>query len=270
MLKSLLGFFVLLFGEDGGRRSHALRGALNALPILRALRDAARALQRDPHNNILTTEGAVNNPQRSLGSSSIRSTLPSPEFCSATFCGLAPNCMTAFVPNLGPDLGNAIVTDDKEPKPRKGASHFLDDPIKQIRNLDVRMAPLGYIDRKYGYRLSVNDAKKKHKKKEEDLDAATTTIAFSMTGSGPLVLCEPPCFIDSCSKNRKMPFVDYVTFELDGERLEKHKLPQAVEVGGPFCKVIAGSVSKGDHTLRLSTTVVSPEHIMFSAVISFS
>lgn len=247
----------------GGTKSHMLRAQLNALSILRALRDAARALQRSSANK--------KNPQQERSLVSM-STLPDPEFCSAAFCSLEPKCMTSYVPNLGLHLGDAIVAHENEIRPRKGASHFADDPAFQIRNLDIRFAPLGYVDRKFAYRLSVNDDNKKHRQKEADEpDASSVIFAFSTVGAGPLVICEPPCFIDSCSKNRKMPIVDHITLELDGQPVDnKAKIPQPAEVGGPFCKVVSASVPAGEHTLRIFTSVVSPAHVMISHVIPFS
>ena len=188
---------------------------------------------------------------------------------SCTFCNVAPHCMSAFLPNLGLELGDFIVTSESEIRPRKGAAHFLDDPDTQIRNLDTRFGPLGYIDRKYAYRLSVKDDKKKHKN-EDTPDAATMRITFSMSGAGPLVVCEPPCFIDSCSKHRKMPMASFITLELDGQLLDTSHVPHAVEVGGPFCKVVSGSVAAGDHILRISTSVVNPDYVMISHIIPFS
>jgi hypothetical protein len=218
-------------------------------------------------NNLLPTRPQTSSQRAPVSS---MSALPDPEFCNPIFCSVAPHCMTSYVPNLGMDLGDAIVTRENEVRPRKGASHFADDPAFQIRNLDTRFAPLGYIDRKFAYRLAVNDDKKKKRKKEEDTpDASEVSIAFSMVGEGPLVLCEPPCFIDECSKHRMRPLGDYVTLELDGRNLDKKNLPKALEVGGPFCTVISASVPKGKHILRISTSVVSPEHVMISHLIPF-
>ncbi|CAB9512449.1 expressed unknown protein [Seminavis robusta] len=245
----------------GGKRSHELRGELNALPILRALRQAANKLQ--PEMDSATRDN--DNTAKSIP-------LPPPEYCSKKFCSLKPNCITSYIPNLGPDLASAILSNETSPAsmPQKGASHFLNDPQKQISNLDVRFGPLGYRDRKFGYHLK--QAKKKNRKDTSEPEGASTTgIGFTSSGPGPLVLCEPPCFIDSCSKRRRMPLLEYVTLELDGTKLDTaKKLPWAVEVGGPFCKVIAASVAKGSHILRISTAVEDPDHVMFSHLIPFS
>jgi hypothetical protein len=183
---------------------------------------------------------------------------------------LKPNCISAYIPNFGANLGSALLSNESSPAkmPRMGASHFLDDPVKQVSNLDIRFGPLGYLDRKYAFRLSRANTNNKH---SENLDADTTAVAFMTNGTGPLVICEPPCFIDNCSKRRKMPLVEHVTLELDGKKLDlKKHLPSVVEVGGPFCTVISASVGKGSHILRISTAVADPDHVMFSHVIPFS
>ena len=190
--------------------------------------------------------------------------------------------MTSYVPNLGPDLMSSMVTSNETfpplVTPRKGAAHFADDPEFQLENLEKRFAPLGYVDRKFAYRLAVDDGIKKMKmiggnmtEEEEEEDTASSDIVFSMSGSGPLVLCEPPCLTDTCSKKRLMPLVNHVTLELDGVALELPRdLPVAVEVGGPFCKTIAESVPEGEHTLRILTSAKAPAHVMFSHLIAFS
>ena len=248
---------------DGGKRSHQFRAELNALPIVRSLQSAARILSLNP------SELKSDSNMRALVETK---SLPPPEFCSEKFCSLVPTCITSYVPNLGLDLGAAIVPELTSPvdMPRKGASHFADDPEHQIQNLDLRLSPLGYIDRKFAYHLSAQGGKKQTQKTEH-WDASTTAVSFSMTGPGPIVLCEPPCFIDACSKNRKRPLVNFATLELDGVKLElpKHP-PSVVEVGGPFCKVIVTSAEAGNHSLRITTKVAAPEHVMFSHVITFS
>ena len=194
-----------------------------------------------------------------------------PEFCAKVFCGLTPTCFTSYVPNFGLDLGAAIVPEETSPvsMPRKGASHFADDPDFQIENIDQRYSPLGYIDRKFAYHLSAEDTENKAQTKH--MDASTTVVSFPMSGPGPVVLCEPPCFIDACSKHRMKPIVKYVTLELDGEKLEVPQYPPAVvEVGGPFCRVITPSAKAGHHNLRITSRVAAPEHVMFSHVITFS
>jgi len=98
--------------------------------------------------------------------------------------------------------------------PRLGASHCVNNPSVQLNDLEKRFAPLGHKDRKFAYRLA---AEKGNKKKKED--ASTTAIAFTAKGNGPLVVCEPPCFLDECSKNRKMPLLDYATLWLDRKGL---------------------------------------------------
>ena len=159
------------------------------------------------------------------------------------------------------------------------AGHFADDPDFQLQNLEKQFAPLGYVDRKFAYRLAVDDGIPKMKvvggnitDEEEDHDAARVDISFSTDGSGPIVLCEPPCFSDVCSKQRKMPMVRHVILELDNVILEvpNKDLPVAAEVGGPYCKTIAASVPAGDHTLRIITDVKAPQHVMFSHLIAFS
>jgi len=150
--------------------------------------------------------------------------------------------------------------------PRLGASHYVNNPSVQLNDLEKRFAPLGYMDRKFAYRLA---AEKGNKKKTED--ASTTAIAFTAKSNGPLVVCEPPCFIDECSKKRKMPLLDYATLWLDRkEKLVATGHPSAVEVAGKFCTVVAKFIAKGDHILRITTNVTNPEHVMFSHVISFS
>ena len=156
--------------------------------------------------------------------------------------------------------------------PRLGACHYAQNPAFAIKNLNTRFAPLGYMDRKYAYRLAAGDWKKRGKKDDDQgVDASTTAIAFHMTGPGPVVLCEPPCFIDECSPKRKMPLVNHVTLELDGTVLSAPKgPPPQTEVGGRFCRMIAKSVGAGEHTLRMTTNVVFPDHVMFSQLVSFS
>ena len=192
-----------------------------------------------------------------------------PEFCSKEFCDLTPTCMTSYIPNLGPDLGAAIVSEATSPlnTPRKGASHFADDPDFQIKNIDERFSPLGYIDRKFAYHLSA----KGNSSGNGHIDASTTTLSFHMSGPGPIVLCEPPCFIDHCSKHRMRPLVKYVTIELDGDKIEvPHHPPSIVEVGGPFCRVVTTSAKAGEHNLRITSLVAAPEHVMFSHLVTFS
>ena len=56
-----------------------------------------------------------------------------------------------------------------------------------------------------------------------------------------------------------MPMASFITVELDGQLLDTSHVPNAVEVGAPFCKVVSGSVPAGDHILRISTSVVNPD-----------
>jgi len=266
----------------GGKRSHELRGELNALPIARALQTAA-AILASPNGLkellVASEEVLTTSANRALSANS----LPPPEHCNEMFCSVYPTCMTSYFPNLGPDLMSTIVTNNETfppmAMPRKGAAHFADDPEFQLQNLEKQFAPLGYEDRKFAYRLAVDDGIAKMKMvggnmtdEEEEEDVARSDILFSTTGSGPLVLCEPPCLAGVCSKQRKMPLIKFVTLELDGVALETPvDLPVvAIEVGGPFCKTIAASVPEGDHTLRIFTSVQAPFHVMFSGLIAFS
>jgi hypothetical protein len=214
--------------------------------------------------------------------------LPPPAYCSATFCSRNPTCVTSYLPNLGLDLKDAIKHNRNEenaslpinPMPRLGAAHFADDPEFAVQNLEKRFAPLGYIDRKYAYRLSAGSGTKRLRpgaipnvtKEElayEPEDASSADITFTTNSVGPLVLCEPPCFGDNCSKRRKMPILKHVALHLDGEEIESDDPRPPMEVGGAMCGVIAEEVSAGDHILRITTMARYPYHILFSHVISF-
>ena len=266
--------------KDGGPRSHEVRAALNALPIVRAFSMAAKMLRRGESEQ--TTTVGTNEGELSMKS------LPPPLFCSKLFCSMVPTCMTSYLPNLGLDLGKAFVTQETAPmevqKPVLGACHYMHKASISIRNLDSRFEPFGYIDRKYAYRLASPDKEHPNRRdKNEPLDASKTAIDFvlqqnTLNGNelGSLVLCEPPCFIDECSPKRKRPFVNHVTLELDGKPLVSPKGPPAqIEVGGQFCRVIAkSSVGPGQHRLVIATKedgdVVAPNHVMISHLISFS
>lgn len=199
--------------------------------------------------------------------------LPSPKYCS-NFCDMVPTCLSSYVPNIGRALGPAFLSNETFPvsTPRIGACHFAQDPDFQIRNLDKRFAPLGWNDRKFAYRLAKHDPNQKPKNKDKSpLDAERTAIGFNTTHPGPLVLCEPPCFIDECSPKRMKPFVQHVTLELDGQVLPTPRAPPLqTEVGGMFCRIISKLVPAGDHILRMSTEVVFPNHVMFSHLITFA
>jgi hypothetical protein len=254
----------------GGTRSHELRGALNALPIVRALRHATEALL----SGTSVTTKAQNRDLTKVAARELPSSLPTPEFCSKKFCSRFPTCATSYIPNRGLQLSKSILTEDAR-MPLMGASHFANRAVVQVNDLERRFAPLGYIDRKYAYRLAREpDDEHKKKKKYDEIDVSTAAVKFTAGGNnGPLVLCEPPCFIDECSKKRKMPLNDYITLELDGNiiSLSKSKQnPWGVEAGGKFCTVIASSIAKGDHVLRITTNVTTPDHVMFSHLISFS
>lgn len=160
--------------------------------------------------------------------------------------------------------------------PRMGAAHFADNPEFAVANLEKRFAPLGYVDRKYGYRLTedkptpiVIDGNATGE--FEPTDSPTAEIAFVMEGEGPVVLCEPPCFMDRCSQMRRMPLIPHITMQLDGEPLEvSPELPHATEANGPFCKTVADNVQPGKHTLKLTAITKAPHYTMFSHVITFS
>ena len=157
--------------------------------------------------------------------------------------------------------------------PRLGACHYAHNPSFAIKNLNTRFKPLGYVDRKYALRLAADNGQPRGAKdNDQGFDASTTSIAFNMTGPGPVVLCEPPCFITSeCSPKRKMPLVNHISMELDGVSLKSPKdAPAQTEVGGKFCRIIAKSVDAGEHILRMTTTAVYPDHVMFSQLVSFS
>mmetsp|Transcript_23913 Transcript_23913/g.41983 ORF Transcript_23913/g.41983 Transcript_23913/m.41983 type:complete len:227 (-) Transcript_23913:27-707(-) len=201
---------------------------------------------------------------------SLIDSLPPPKYCSELFCNKIPTCITSYIPNPGVDLGSAIISNTSSPisMPRLGASHYANNPSFQIKNLENRFAPLGYRDRKFAYRLAYEPTNKKKKE-----DASTATMAFTMIESGPVVVCEPPCFIDECPPKRKMPLIDHVTLVLDGTQIldpSFGRISSPIEVGGKFCNVVSKSVAKGYHTLQISTNVTAPEHVMFSHVITFS
>lgn len=262
----------------GGKKSHVLRGELNALPILRSFQFAASKLASpDGSKDLAITdeEMAVAN-SRSL---SLKS-LPAPKYCHETYCSAVPTCMTTYQPNLGLSLSSSLLSNNNTfppaTIPRMGASHFADNPEFAVENLEKRDAPLGYVDRKFAYRLTepvptpiyVNGSKTDEFEPE---DSATADISFFMNGEGPVVLCEPPCFMDRCPQMRRMPLVTHVTMELDGNALElPQDLPTALEAGGPFCKTIAEKVQPGEHILRLTANTKAPHFSMFSHLIAFS
>jgi hypothetical protein len=209
--------------------------------------------------------------------------LPPPAYCSETFCSRIPTCITSYLPNLGLDLKDAIKHNRDEglsmnPMPRLGAAHFGDDPEWVVANLEKRFAPLGYIDRKYAYRLSVGSGTKRLRPGADpnvtgDLayepeDASSVDIFFTTNGVGSLVLCEPPC-LDHCSKQRKMPILKHVTLELDGNEIESDDPRPPIEASGATCGVIAENVPMGEHILRISSMAKYPNHVLFSHVISF-
>lgn len=206
--------------------------------------------------------------------------LPPPKYCSEAFCSAVPTCRTSYLPNLGENLVNVMLSNnDTFPPasiPRMGAAHFADNPEWAVDNLEKRFAPFGYVDRKYAYRLTegkptpiIVDGNATGEFEPED--SSTADIAFTMEGEGPVVLCEPPCFMGICSKMRRMPLVTHATMELDGEKLElTPDLPTAVEAGGPFCKTIADHVKPGEHILRLTALTKAPHYTMFSHLITFS
>lgn len=197
--------------------------------------------------------------------------------------------MTSYLPNLGPTLKDAIQPDpeNEDPTlPRMGVAHFGDDPEWAVQNIDKRMVPLGYVDRKYAYRLSMGtdgtkrlrppeyrlDGTPPNEKVYEPPDASSVDLVFTSAGPGPLVLCEPPCFSDNCAKLRRMPMIQHVSLELDGAELKvpNHEKTSPAEVTGVFCKIIATEVSEGNHLLRIKTLTKYPYYVMISHVISFS
>lgn len=265
---------VPIFIEDGGPRSHALRAALNALPIVRAFRQAAALLENREREEQGTSKLKKSSNGQYSGALSM-DILPDPAYCSKTVCGLVPSCLTSYLPSLSGELSNAIVNNKTSPGPvpRLGACHYAHNPIFAVKNLNTRFAPLGYVDRKYALRLAADNGKPKGKHdNDQGFDASTTAIAFNMTGTGPVVLCEPPCFITSeCSPKRKMPLVNHISMELDGAILTTPKgAPAQTEVGGKFCRIIASSVDAGEHILRMTTSAIYPDHVMFSQLVSFS
>ncbi|CAB9509029.1 expressed unknown protein [Seminavis robusta] len=272
----------------GGTRSHELRGELNALPIVRALRSAAGILSSPTGIEDMMLEIQSSEKQSKQRALSLKS-LPPPTFCSEVFCNRIPNCITSYLPNLGLELKDAIQHSEEgdntfapaDPMPRLGGAHFADDPEWAVDNLEKRNLPLGYTDRKHAYRLSLGDGTKRLRPganknaTEEELeyepeDAATASVAFTSNGNGPVVLCEPPCFIDSCAKRRRMPMFQHVILELDGQQLEVPSIQKPpVEVSGALCKIIADEVSEGSHVLRITTMTKYPFHVLFSHVIAF-
>ena len=247
-----------------------MRAALNALPVVRAFHAAAKLLKSRDYDD---TTSSSDEPFSTNSEDFAISSLPSPDYCSK-FCDMVPTCLSSYVPNIGRSLGPAILSNETSPvsMPRMGACHFANDPDFQVRNLDRRFGPLGWDDRKYAYRLAKEDITQVGKPKYKGpLDAERTAIAFNTTHPGPLVLCEPPCFIDECSPKRMRPFVKHVTLELDGQVLPTPKGPPSeTEVGGMFCRVISKGVPAGDHILRMSTEVVFPDHVMFSHLVYFA
>ncbi|CAB9520514.1 expressed unknown protein [Seminavis robusta] len=263
----------------GGTRSHALRAALNALPIVRAFQSAAKLLVARDCEDIEDPDQQHKNPNTNSHAFTMNS-LPEPKYCSKKFCTLKPTCLSTYVPNIGHKLGPAILSNETFPAsmPRLGACHYAHNPEFAVRNLNRRFGPLGWDDRKYAFRLAKEDPKEVEKKKKkkakgeqvDDEDASSTAIGFVTDGPGPLVLCEPPCFIDECSPKRKRPLVKHVTLNLDGTDLQTpNGPPPETEVGGMFCRVIAKQVPAGRHMLRISTEAVAPDHVMFSHLISF-
>jgi hypothetical protein len=112
------------------------------------------------------------------------------------------------------------------------------------------------LDIKFGYRLANG--------KE---DSPAVEIAFQSTSGGPLVVCEPPCFVDECPSKRKIPLLQNATITID--TMEVKPLDKQFPEVGKFCAVLQEAVSVGDHILRISTSVVAPEFAMVSHVISF-
>jgi hypothetical protein len=206
--------------------------------------------------------------------------LPPPKYCNEIFCNAFPTCMTSYVPNLGKSLSSVMLQNNEtfppESIPRMGAAHFADNPEWAVENWEKRDAPFGYVDRKYAYRLTENvptpiwvDGNKTDE--FEPSDSATADISFIMHGEGPVVLCEPPCFMGICSKMRRMPMVTHVNMELDGEKLElTPDLPTSIETSGPFCRTVANKVPPGEHILRLTAITKAPHYSMFSHLITFS
>lgn len=251
-----------------------MRAALNALPIVRAFLQTAKILEHlafEDHETVKTNEFSHHQHAKTTS----MTTLPDPAFCSKNVCSHVPSCLTSYLPNLGGDLSKAIIANETSPVaiPRLGACHYAHNPSFAVQNLNTRFAPLGYVDRKYALRLAADNGKPRGKKdNDQGVDASSTAIAFSMTGPGQVVLCEPPCFITSeCSPKRKMPLVNHVSMELDGRPLPvPNGAPSQIEVGGKFCRMIAKSVGAGKHILRLTTSAVYPDHVMFSHLVSFS
>jgi hypothetical protein len=206
---------------------------------VRALRDAATSTQ--------------------TATSSSPPTLPTPLYCSPAFCNKKPQCVTSYEPNLGRKLGAQLI-ETKSPGsrllPRLGISHYTNNPAFALNDIEERSAPLGYIDRKFGYRLSLG--------KE---DASTALIAFTSETGGPLILCEPPCFVDECPPKRMMPLTDHVIIQVDGQVVSKRGRA-SVEVGR-FCVNVMDTLPPGEHRLLLTTNLTSREFVMFSHVISF-
>lgn len=288
----------------GGVRSHVLRGELNALAIVRAFRDAATmALDSDSSPKIEKEQSATSRETIEQGKRDGGQKVQDlkPKFCSKEFCNRVPTCMTSYEPNLGLKLGEALVETEvalgsggSKQIPLKGAAHYANKASFQVKDIDRRAVPFGYIDRKYAYHLAVPGNADKRKKKrqknkdEEEEEVPSATISFTVPkhekvnnkgGGGLVVLCEPPCYIDSCTKRQKKPLLDYVTLELDGNDITRSneskqrkgkRIPSAVEVGGKFCSVIAKSIPAGDHLLRISTNVTYPDYVMFSHLITFT
>ena len=188
--------------------------------------------------------------------------LPPPIHCLPSFCDRVPACITSYEPNLGLKLSDHLVSgvspqSDETTATQLSIAHHWGDPKLALNDIESRFVPLGYIDRKFGYRLSVAEN-----------DSPVVAISFESRG-GPLVLCEPPCFVDECPSKRNMPLIDYVTLELDGTGLPDIKNRQpSIEVGH-FCALVAEKVSVGKHLLRLMTNTTGPNFVMFSHLISF-
>jgi hypothetical protein len=63
------------------------------------------------------------------------------------------------------------------------AAHFWNDPELAVVNLEKPDAPLGYVDRKYAYPLSLNDGTKKANPNVIEEERASVYMVFTTNGS---------------------------------------------------------------------------------------
>ncbi len=207
-------------------------------------------------------------------------TLPVSNHCSAIFCNKIPLCITSYEPNLGLRLQDHLHLPAKsvsgnDSHIRLGTAHYGNNPDFQLKDVENRYAPLGYMDRKFGYVLKGRKDKTRIKAVMEDDNTGLpfVDISFQSKGDGsPLILCEPPCFIDQCPTKRVMPIIQNVTISIDEREVvygkEYEQLSRLPEIG-KYCYLIQRDVAKGNHILRIATDIKDPYFVMFSHVISF-